>query len=182
MPTVKLVRGDDPGGPSDHRPSEVFKMRLKELRQRRGLSQAELADAMTANGFPMNRQALIRIEAGDQTLPLDTALMFAAVLNVAPAHLLSPPDDEHVFVTATEGFDGAGMRSWLRFGDAMREVQTARNQADKQADSLGRRLEVYARALVDARAGRDDAGAVEALKAIVDAVRSASEEEISDAS
>ena len=102
---------------TEPRPSEVFGARLREIRTSRGLTQEALAEIVTAQGRPMNKAAVLRIERGERGLALDEALALAWALQVAPAHLLSPRDDSMVWITNNIGVDGAGMRNWLLFGD-----------------------------------------------------------------
>ena len=83
------------------RPSEIFARRLREVRTARGESQETLAQTMTERGAcPLSKAALLRIEKGKgfdeggRGLSLDEAIALAAVLNAAPAHLLTPPEGE----------------------------------------------------------------------------------------
>ncbi len=138
-------------------PSEVFAARLRETRRARGFSQTELAHTMTERGRPLSREALLRIENGERGLSLDEALALAAVLYVAPAHLLSPPDDGIVWLTDTQGVDGEGIRAWLLHGDEF--VATASEyQRGERAKAVGRAVLAHATALVDAQRGNDKAG------------------------
>ncbi len=140
------------------RPSEAFAARLKELRNARGLSQAELAKLMNDAGQEMSKVALLRIEKGQRGLSLDEALAFAAVLRAVPAHMLSPRAGEVVMLTKNEGVDGEGLRAWLRTGDAFGDFQP------KLGRDLERLVRVHAEALVDAR--DDRAGQRDALVAL----------------
>jgi transcriptional regulator with XRE-family HTH domain len=147
------------------RPSEVFAKRLREMRKARGLSQAELAQLMTERGTPMNKAALLRIEKGERGLSLDEALAFAAVLNAAPAHLLSPRGEESVWLTDDMAVDGEGMRAWLLHGFEF--IATASNyHRGEHAKALERVVVAHAQALVDAVRGDDKAGQREQLAAL----------------
>jgi transcriptional regulator with XRE-family HTH domain len=143
------------------RPSEVFIARLREMRDVRGLSQAELARRMTAAGRPLGKLALMRIESGERGLSLDEALALAALLNVAPAHLLTPPDDgQMVWLTANLGVDGEEMRNFLRFGHPLSRTP------ERLSSELEELALATARALVDATHGNDQAGKQDALRAL----------------
>jgi transcriptional regulator with XRE-family HTH domain len=141
----------------EQRVSDVFLMRLREMRRARGWSQAELAAVMTEAGRPMGRAALLRIENGERGLSLDEALSFAAVLHVAPAHLLSPRGDGIVWLTSKLGVDGEGMRAWLLHGDEF--IATASDyHRGEHAKALERVVLAHAKALMDAQNGDDKAG------------------------
>jgi len=143
-----------------HRPSEVFIARLAEVRDARGFSQAEVARRMTAVGRPLGKLAYMRIENGDRGLPLDEALALAFLLEIAPAHLLTPPEGELVALVDGMNFNGAAMRNFLRSGvpfEATRERLSAQ---------LERLVLIHAQALLDANRGNDRAGVNEALVAL----------------
>jgi transcriptional regulator with XRE-family HTH domain len=155
------VRFPNQGGPMEDtkmRPSEVFTTRLRETRKARGLSQTELAHQMTERGRPLSNAALLRIEGGERSLSLDEALALAAVLYVAPAHLLSPPaHEEYVWLTDNYGVDGEGMRAWLLHGDKF--IATASDyHRGEHAKAFEQVMLVHARALADAQRGDDKAG------------------------
>jgi transcriptional regulator with XRE-family HTH domain len=146
------------------RPSHVFVKRLREVRERRNLSQTQLARLMTDAGRPLSKVALLRIETGKRGLSLDEALALAALLPVAPAHLLSPPDDAMVWPTDNLGFDGSAMRNWLLFGDPL--LLTPTGQRAKLRIGFTHAIEVYAQAIVDAKNGHDSEGQKHATDAL----------------
>jgi transcriptional regulator with XRE-family HTH domain len=138
------------------RPSAVFAARLRKIRDDRGLSQAELARQMTEQGRPMSKAAVLRIENGERGLSLDEALAFATVLSAVPAHLLSPPDGEHVWLTESLGLTGAELRNWLLFGDPLL-VSTEGKRVRVRMNTIFM-VEKLAQAIVDAKRGGDEAG------------------------
>jgi transcriptional regulator with XRE-family HTH domain len=157
------------GETNAQRPSQVFAKRLQETRKDRGFSQTALAQRLTEAGQPMSKAALLRIESGERGLLLDEALALAQVLHVAPAHLLSPEDDEQIALTPSFSVDGAGLRNWLLFGAPMLAM-TEEGQRASARIKLAFNIEDYARAIVDARDGRDKAGlesATRALEAVI---------------
>jgi transcriptional regulator with XRE-family HTH domain len=97
-------------------PSSVFGRRLQERRRAVGWSQAELAAAMTREGFEMGKTAVLRIENGTRELKLDEAIAFAEILNFPFAYLLEPPPDEMVSLTEQRATDGDGITRWLVTG------------------------------------------------------------------
>jgi len=150
------------------RPSGVFGLRLREIRRARGLTQAALADLVTAAGQPLDKAAVLRIERGGRGVSLDEALALAWVLGVAPLHLLSPPDGQVVWVTRKAAVDGAGLRNWALFGDAL--LLSAEGRRVKGRIRLVLEVEGLAQALVDAKRGGDSAGAQAAAQALKDAI------------
>jgi transcriptional regulator with XRE-family HTH domain len=149
------------------RPSEVFAARLRETRQARGLSQSELARQMTDQGRPLSKAALLRIENGQRGLSLDEAMAISAILRVAPALMLSPADDDsYVWLTDKEGVNASAIRSFLRFGDALR--LTTDGQRDRLSEELERRIVMLANALMDADRTKNVAARRDALVALAD--------------
>lgn len=147
------------------RPSEVFARRLSETRKARGLTQTDLAQLMTTEGYPMTKPAVLRIEKGSRGLLLDEALTIAAVLRAVPAHLLSPPEGELIRLTNDIDVDGAGLRDFFRFGLPFTfppEWTRARSSARFEVEMFK-----HAQALVDAKRGNDRAGMAEARDALV---------------
>jgi len=154
--------------PAEKPPSEVFAERLREVRAARGMSRPALARRMTEVGRPMNKLALLRIEKGDRKLSLDEALAIAWILSAAPAHMISPPADEHVWITDEHGVDGGGLRHFLQTGFAVPAWPASPREEDRAELQLFlmRALTAHAAALVDAGRGGDKAGAQAAVSAI----------------
>ncbi|MCD7863826.1 MAG: helix-turn-helix domain-containing protein [Lachnospiraceae bacterium] len=63
-------------------------MKIKELREKAGYSQEELAAKLQLAGLSLNQKAISRIETGDRVLPDYELLYFSAVLNVSVHELL----------------------------------------------------------------------------------------------
>jgi transcriptional regulator with XRE-family HTH domain len=151
------------------RPSHVFAKRLRETREARGFTQTELAQLVSDAGQPISKAALLRIERGERGLALDEALALAQVLNVAPAHLLSPPDDEQVWLTPSYAMDGTGLRNWLLFGVPILAMTEPGQRASARM-KLAFNVEAYAQAIVDAKRGRDEEGKKVAIAALETAI------------
>lgn len=67
----------------------VFARRLRQERQRRGLSQADLATQLTDfMGMPIDTSAISRIESEDRSIRLEEATACAAVLHLPVTALL----------------------------------------------------------------------------------------------
>lgn len=72
---------------------------LAEIRDRRRLSQAELAERATRLGRPMSASVVSKTEKLDRRIDVDDLIAFAVALGVTPNRLLLPPsvaDDEPV--------------------------------------------------------------------------------------
>jgi transcriptional regulator with XRE-family HTH domain len=74
-------------------PSEAFGRRLKEVRDRNGVSTASLMRRLDDLGFRMRRAAIYEIEQGKRAVSLDEAFALAAALDVAPLFLMVPFED-----------------------------------------------------------------------------------------
>ncbi len=70
---------------------EVFGARVREIRQKRGMTQVELGERL---GFPQNRVS--EIENGSRSPTLVTILRLAIALDCKPSALLTSFDEEDV--------------------------------------------------------------------------------------
>jgi transcriptional regulator with XRE-family HTH domain len=111
------------------RPGEYIGERIVTARKDRGWTQAELAKQLERLG-PHNgwRQSKIaKIENGAaKKLALDDVLALAVALGVAPAYLLSPPEEGDVEVAPKLVCSAPDFRRWLR-GEWPLEADSARN-------------------------------------------------------
>jgi transcriptional regulator with XRE-family HTH domain len=97
--------------------------RMKDLRRKRDLDQAELAERMTGLGVPWDRSIVANLESGRRrSVAVDEVYALALALNVAPVHLLVPVDDgdQPYQVTATVTAERFRVRAWIR-GHALLE-------------------------------------------------------------
>ncbi|WP_187451767.1 helix-turn-helix domain-containing protein [Streptomyces parvus] len=96
----------------------VVRARVKELRGRNGWSGAELGEHLSAVGVAWNRSIVANFEAGRRpSVSAVELLALAQVLNVAPIHLLVPPDaegDRLYEVTPALAAPVADVRAWIR--------------------------------------------------------------------
>jgi transcriptional regulator with XRE-family HTH domain len=105
-------------------PSDVVAKRVREVRRRRGLTVAQLAQRCTELGMPgLTEQAIYNLEAGRadkrgrrrRAVTVDELVGLAHVLDVAPVHLLLPLDDTASYqVTATLSEPVPIAREWVR--------------------------------------------------------------------
>jgi len=148
------------------RVSEVFRKRLFETRKDRGgMTQAALAQRMREEGYPMDKAAVARTESGDRGISLDEAFAFTWVLHAVPAQMFTPPGEELVWLTTNAAVDGAGMRAWLRYGDAF--IAHSGDLPDELwRDRAVEAMAIHAQAYVDAVRNEDEAGKREAFEAM----------------
>lgn len=100
---------DEPTAPG---PAKVAADRVKELRDLRRMSQADLHSALTALGILWHPVTVSKVERKVRDLDLGELFAFAAALNVSPTHLLDT--DEPVAVTPNLTAPAARVRAWLR--------------------------------------------------------------------
>lgn len=100
-------------------PHRTIAQRVKNLRQRRGLSAQRLADRLAGVGIPWDRSIVANLENGRRAaVSVEEFLALAYVLDVAPVHLLVPIDATQVtpYRVVPEGNPvGAWFaRAWVR--------------------------------------------------------------------
>src|SRR6266700_5123069 len=104
-------------------PSDVVAARVREVRGKRNLTVAELAGRCAGLGAPeLTAQALYKLEQRrpgklrPRPVKVDELLALAAALNVAPVHLLVPPDDFRKAYQLTGGISERAVyvRHWIR--------------------------------------------------------------------
>lgn len=73
-------------------PTDAVAYRVRQLRERRGLTAQGLAELMNEQGIAWQRSTVAKLENGNrENVSLQEWLALAVVLNVAPMHLLVPP-------------------------------------------------------------------------------------------
>jgi transcriptional regulator with XRE-family HTH domain len=107
-------------------PSDVVAGRVRQVRRKRGLTVAQLAQRCAELGMPgLTEQAIYNLEAGRadkqgrrrRSVSVDELLALAAALNCAPIHLLVPLDDETPYeITPKYAEPGWFVREWVRGG------------------------------------------------------------------
>jgi transcriptional regulator with XRE-family HTH domain len=137
-------------------PSAVVASRLKELRQRRGLTAKQFADRCAELGSPnLTVHVVANIETGRREVGVNELLLFALVLDVAAVHLLTPSERQPLTVGVT-GTVNVGdpdlMQRWLRGEHALPQSNPKRFYANALehhggADD-GQAMTEYARAMI----------------------------------
>jgi transcriptional regulator with XRE-family HTH domain len=95
----------------------VIGRQVAKYRGRLGWSAAALAAELQKAGIQWGRPDVTKLEKGlRKSVTVDQALALAAVLNVAPVHLLVPPDDDDApyRVTAEVTEPSFRVRGWIR--------------------------------------------------------------------
>lgn len=90
--------------------------RIRELRDRRGISAQQLADKCVEAGADwLDRSIIANIESGRRkTISIDEVLVFAYVLDVAPVHLIVPVHETLFMVTPKWMIASSRAREWVR--------------------------------------------------------------------
>ena len=110
-------------------PTQVVAKRVREVRQKRGLTAAQLAEQMARVGVPWKRGVVAKLESGlREAVSVEELLALAYVLDVAPVHLLVPFDDDAqpYQVTPTRDDPAGFVRDWIR-GDWYLDGTDVRN-------------------------------------------------------
>jgi transcriptional regulator with XRE-family HTH domain len=141
------------------RPVEHVARRVRELRRRRGLTAAQLAERLRQVGLDWDRSIVANLETGRrQAVSVEELLALALVLDVAPVHLLVPTDDEQLFqVTPTRAEPSGVVRDWLRGGPPLAGTDLASYYAEVPEvdwEQVGERAQVLQAARLGTYHGR----------------------------
>lgn len=84
---------DAPGAAQDGRgePEHVLAAQARAYREKLGMTQAEVARAMTARGFTMRQSTIAKIEAAQRPVRVNEAAALAVVLHAGLADLVTDP-------------------------------------------------------------------------------------------
>jgi transcriptional regulator with XRE-family HTH domain len=91
---------------------EVYARRLRGIRNRRGWTQQQLADALRALDFPLGRVAIAKIENGKRPMEVSELVALATALDVPPAALFLPLGEAAVALTKGRTVDFAAAAAW----------------------------------------------------------------------
>lgn len=100
----------------DH-PTAVIARRVRELRERRGITAAQLSERMRDVGTPFDKTVVANLETGRRRfVTVQELLALAYILDVAPVHLLLPIDDERASYAYTPNRNAEvwRVREWVR--------------------------------------------------------------------
>ncbi|MGW6258786.1 helix-turn-helix domain-containing protein [Streptomyces sp. NPDC055085] len=98
-------------------PTRWVAHRVRAVRERRGLTAQQVADALNDQGVGWQRSTVAKLESGRrENLSVAELLALSVVLEVAPVHLLVPTEDGVPYQT-TPGSDPIAsetVRRWVR--------------------------------------------------------------------
>ena len=127
---------------------------VQRFRKAAGLSQAELAQALSQRGASFQQQTVLKVEKGSRPLKLDEAVLIADILKMPVFDLLIMRNDASELVEAAIELNKAN--------DALRRLQARREelagelaQLDQEA-TLAEAAQREASARFEAAAGEDD--------------------------
>jgi transcriptional regulator with XRE-family HTH domain len=97
-------------------PVEAIRTRVREARNRKGMTAQELADRLKGSGVPWDRGTVTKLETGHrQNVTVVELLALARALDVAPIHLLVPLEDGgNYMATPNEPVKVERARYWIR--------------------------------------------------------------------
>jgi len=97
-------------------PVDAISQRVKEARNRKGLTAQQLADRLKISGVAWDRGTVTKLETGRrQNVTVVEWLALARALDVAPVHLLVPLEDGGTYqVTPNEAAKTPRVRYWIR--------------------------------------------------------------------
>ena len=115
--------------------------------------------------MPMDQATIARLEKGKRRVTIDEAFTFAYALDVAPAYLFLPVDDDvdsqsetQVSVTPNRAVAGGIAREWLR-GNAPLPDQDSRKYWTQRPDQEWKALQEGGWVIPPGRRGDPDDGA-----------------------
>lgn len=121
-------------------PERILGMRLRALREETGMSQAEVAEAMTRQGFSMHQTTIAKIEANDRAVTVNEGAMLAAILGLRLPDLLADPEVNAEVASIRAEWVEAQARRQAAETDR-RALLAQRARLDAQMTEAGRRRE-----------------------------------------
>jgi transcriptional regulator with XRE-family HTH domain len=120
-------------------PSRIAGARLRELRQRRGLSPKHVAAEMTRAGVPWRPQTVLALEQGQRGLDVDELFALAVVVSVSPIALLTDMSEATTALTTRLEVPTAYALLWL-LGEQPLHATTGEWEEDAHPVRLVRQL------------------------------------------
>lgn len=114
--------------------------RVLEVRKRQGITAQRLAELLQEQGVPWDRSFVSKLENGHrENVTVVQLLALARVLNVAPIHLLVPPEAGGAFhVTPIEAVPPSEARAWIRGDEPLAGTTTRIFRTEVPLNELGR--------------------------------------------
>lgn len=114
-------------------PEEHLAGNVRRLRDRKGLSQEQLADEMTGRGRKWHQNTVYRIEVGKQKdISHGEAITLAGILGV-PVDVLTRPGPEAAEISLVDQAAVSLRRNWANSATAIDGLLAAREEAGKAA-------------------------------------------------
>jgi transcriptional regulator with XRE-family HTH domain len=111
--------------------------RLQQARVRAGLSQAQVAEAMTGRGRPMSQQTVAKIEWGKRPLMLFDVLQFTDILDADMEEITGEPREVTRLVQAMTNMRPELFAEWMEAGQPDFEPVSQRRQAEADHQQHG---------------------------------------------
>jgi transcriptional regulator with XRE-family HTH domain len=139
---------------TDH--DRIFARRLRALREAARLTQRQLAERMTVAGYRMHQTTIAKIEAADRPVVIGEAVVFARIIGVDLAELVTEPvtRESHELQAAMQELDAAErtvaelsstvMLASVRLANDQDDLARARDQlraAAENVDSLRKKID-----------------------------------------
>ena len=103
-------------------PSRIVGQRLREMRKRRPMSQADLAEAVNlvrGPGSGWHQTTVAKVERGDRRVDIEEVFALAAALEVSPMWLLLPGESDRKVRVGKHSYDAASYVTWLYGKEAL---------------------------------------------------------------
>ncbi|MFD6939645.1 helix-turn-helix domain-containing protein [Streptomyces goshikiensis] len=96
-------------------PVATISGRARQLRRRKDWTAAELGERMVSLGVPWDRSIVANLENGRRkSVSVSEWLALAVALDVAPVHLLVPPEGGRYQPTPALEYEASTVRAWIR--------------------------------------------------------------------
>jgi transcriptional regulator with XRE-family HTH domain len=121
-------------------PLEIFRERLRQVRDAHGLSQQALAERLEQQGLHLDRVVITKIETGARNVTLNEAFAIAFVLEVPLMTLLFPTDPKAIVDLAPKDadIDAVRARLWVEGHDPLWTDADVYLEAQSPTDELRR--------------------------------------------
>lgn len=105
----------DPETDPENAVTSVVARRVRQVRSRHGLTAKQVVERLRDQGIDWTRPTLVKLENGRrQSVSVAELLALALVLDVAPVHLLVPPENSPYPVTPERTEPANDVRAWVR--------------------------------------------------------------------
>ena len=110
--------------------AQWFGENVRKNRERKEMSQVDVAREMTAHGWPWHQSTVYKIEHGTRRTEAFEVLDLAEILGVPMAHLFWPPAEVNESAMVNRSI-GILRRSWHETAEAVHRLASARAYAER---------------------------------------------------